>query len=107
MMYGMLRNTFFPIALLVLSHCVAAHAYADVQDALKPTPQVVTQDTAVTSLAGTTFTLPAGWSMTTEVSFNTLQPPEPDTRLVLLEEQAPDAATAVANAWKAYRPNWS
>ena len=73
----------------------------------KPTPQVVTQDTVVTSLAGPTFTLPAGWSMTTEVSSNTLQPPEPDTCLVLLEERAPDAATAVANAWKSYRPNWN
>ena len=45
--------------------------------------------------------------MTTEVSSNTLQPPEPDTHLVLLEERAPDAATAVANAWKSYRPNWN
>jgi CubicO group peptidase (beta-lactamase class C family) len=103
----MLRNAFFPIALLFFSHCVAAPPNAEVQDGPKPTPQVVTQDTVVTSLAGATFTLPAGWSMTTEVSSNTLQPPEPDTRLVLLEERAPDAATAVANAWKSYRPNWN
>jgi Beta-lactamase len=101
---GMLRNTFFPVALLCLSHCVGAHANA--QNAPKRAPQVVTQDTVVTSLAGATFTLPAGWSMTTEVSSNTLQPPDPDTHLVLLEQRAPDAATAVANAWKSYRPNW-
>ena len=94
----MLRNAFFPIALLFFSHCVAAPPNAEVQDGPRPTPKVVTQDTVVTSLAGATFTLPAGWFMTTEVSSNTLQPPEPDTRLVLLEERAPDAATAVANA---------
>jgi CubicO group peptidase (beta-lactamase class C family) len=103
----MLRSAFFPIALLFLSRCVAAHANADPQNAPKPTPQIVTQDTAVTSLAGATFTLPAGWSMTSEVSSNTLQPPEPDTHLILLEERAPDAATAVANAWRSYRPNWN
>jgi CubicO group peptidase (beta-lactamase class C family) len=103
----MLRSAFFPITLVFLSRCVAAHTNADPQNATKPTPQVVTQDMAVTSLAGATFTLPAGWSMTSEVSSNRLQPPEADTHLLLLEERAPDAATAVANAWKSYRPNWS
>jgi CubicO group peptidase (beta-lactamase class C family) len=103
----MLRNAFFPIALLFFSHCVAAPPNAEAQDGPKPTPQAVTQDTVVTSFAGATFTLPAGWSMTTEASSNTLQPPEPDTHLVLRQEQAPDAATAVANAWKSYRPGWN
>src|SRR3954451_2769841 len=103
----MLRSAFFPITLLFLSRCVAAHTNADPQNATKPTPHVVTQDMAVTSLAGATFTLPAGWSMTSEVSSKRLQPPEADTHLLLLEERAPDAATAVANAWKSYRPNWS
>jgi CubicO group peptidase (beta-lactamase class C family) len=54
---------------------------------------------------GTTFTAPAGWTITTRGSVVVLDPPEPDSHLALVDVQAKDADAAVAAAWAAYRPD--
>jgi CubicO group peptidase (beta-lactamase class C family) len=57
--------------------------------------------------AGTTFTLPAGWTETRRGDALVLSPPEPDFTLTLLDLAAPDAGAAVAAAWKAQRPDFA
>jgi hypothetical protein len=49
--------------------------------------------------------VPSGWSLANGTSSVTLQPPEPDTHIVILDVQAADAAAAVASAWKSYKPS--
>lgn len=71
----------------------------------KASPQLLTADTQRTTPAGATFMAPAGWSIVSEASSVTLQPPEPDTHIVLMDEHAADSDTAVADAWKLYRPD--
>jgi len=71
----------------------------------KPTPQLVTADSPQTTPGGATFIVPAGWSVATDASSATLQPPEPDTHIAIFDVHAPDAAAAVAGAWTTYRPD--
>jgi hypothetical protein len=70
----------------------------------KPAPQTVTQDSPRATPGGDTFTGPAGWSIETSASSATLQTPEPDTHIAILDIHAADAA-AVTSAWATYRPD--
>ena len=63
-------------------------------------------DTNQTTPAGATFTAPTGWTVSSSESAITLQPPEPDTHIVITDLSAPDADTAVAQAWKRYKPDF-
>src|SRR6266567_4258720 len=56
--------------------------------------------------AGATFTVPAAWSMRGEANLIVLTPPEPDSHLAIVDVKAADAASAVAAAWSAYRPDF-
>jgi CubicO group peptidase (beta-lactamase class C family) len=69
----------------------------------KPAPQVVTADSPHATPAGATFIVPAGWSIASDASSATLQPPEPDTHIAMFDVHASDAPAAVASAWAAYR----
>jgi CubicO group peptidase (beta-lactamase class C family) len=70
-----------------------------------PSQGRVAADTPRATPAGATFTEPAGWSMTTRGPVVILDPPEPDSHLVLVDVPgAKDADAAVALAWAAYRP---
>jgi CubicO group peptidase (beta-lactamase class C family) len=62
-------------------------------------------DTPMTTTNGATFTAPVGWSVTAGTNRVQLAPPEADSRLVLVDVQAPDAAAAVAAGWASYRPD--
>jgi CubicO group peptidase (beta-lactamase class C family) len=54
--------------------------------------------------ARATFTVPEGWSQRVSGSLIELAPPEADLRLVIVDiGSAPDARSAVAAAWGAYR----
>ena len=55
---------------------------------------------------GTTFTVPAGWTMTTKGSMVVLDPPEPDSHLAIVDVKAKDADAAVAAGWAAYKPDF-
>jgi CubicO group peptidase (beta-lactamase class C family) len=64
-----------------------------------------TADTPRATPAGATFAVPAGWSMTARGPVVILDPPEPDSHLVLIDVSgAKDADAALAVAWAAYRP---
>jgi CubicO group peptidase (beta-lactamase class C family) len=69
-------------------------------------PQRLAADTAQATSAAT-FTVPAGWSVTSGRNMVVLDPPEADTHIVIVDSQGPDAASAVAAAWTAYRPGFT
>jgi len=60
-----------------------------------------------TTAAGVTFATPAGWPVSGDRSAISVTAPEGDTRLIVLDEKAPDAATAVAQAWATYKPSFT
>lgn len=67
----------------------------------------VEKDTPRSTPAGTTFTVPSGWTMTTKGSTVVLDPPEPDTHVAIVDVKAKDADAAVAAGWAAYKPGFS
>ena len=98
-------QTEFLLVLLLLAPSLRAGSETQTQFGPKSTPQVVSTDTLRTTPAGAAFTLPAGWSIAGDSSSIALQPPEPDTRIAIVDVHASDAAAAVAKAWAIYRPN--
>ena len=70
--------------------------------------ETVQKDTPRATPAGTTFTVPAGWAMTTTGEMVLLNPPEPDSRVAIVDvKSAKDAAAAVTTAWAAYKPGFT
>jgi len=69
--------------------------------------QTLTADTPRTTPGGVPFTVPAGWSVGGDSSSVSILAPEADTHVVIFDEQAPDAASAVAQAWAKYRPGFN
>jgi hypothetical protein len=66
-------------------------------------PQNVPQKTA----AGVAFTTPGGWTVASDSGMITATAPEGDTHVVVLDEKASDAATAVSQAWATYKPGFA
>lgn len=62
-------------------------------------------DTPMTTTGGATFKAPLGWTVTSSSNKVLLAPPEDDSRLVLVDVLAPDAAAAIAAGWASYRPD--
>ncbi len=56
--------------------------------------------------AGTTFTVPDGWKMTTQGQVVVLTAPEPDLKFAVLDIEAKDAAAAVRAGWSAFDPDF-
>ena len=67
--------------------------------------QRLATDTPMTTSAGATFTAPAGWSVDRKGNVLVLTPPEGDSRMALIDVEAPDADAAAKAAWAAYRPD--
>lgn len=61
------------------------------------------KDTPQVTAAGVTFTAPGEWSVAGNPSAISLLAPEGDTRVVVLDEKAADAAAAIAQAWATYK----
>jgi CubicO group peptidase (beta-lactamase class C family) len=101
----MIRSAHFVHVLLLLALRMPAHAGMQGQAGLKPTTQVVSADSPHTTPAGATFIVPAGWSIASDASSATLQPPEADTHIAIFDVRASDAAGAVVSAWATYRPD--
>ena len=89
----MLRRTLPVLALLLALAPVFAAEKVD-KDTPRATPD------------GATFTVPAGWSVTTQGQMVLLDPPETDSHVVLVDVKAKDADAAVAAAWAAYKPDF-
>ena len=68
--------------------------------------QHVEAGTPASTPAGTTFTVPTGWTMTTKGLVVVLSPPEPDLKFALIDIEARDAAAAVAAGWAAFDPGF-
>jgi CubicO group peptidase (beta-lactamase class C family) len=67
------------------------------------TPERVAVDTPRVTPGGATFTVPAGFSIATRANVVIVDPPEPDTHVVIVDSQATEAREAVAGAWVAYK----
>jgi hypothetical protein len=102
----MIRSAHFLFVLLLLGAGMPFHWAVQGQIGPKPNSQVVTADTPHVTPGGATFMVPAGWSIASDVSSATLQPPESDTHIAILDIHAPDATAAVASAWSLYRPDF-
>jgi CubicO group peptidase (beta-lactamase class C family) len=100
----MFRSALFLFVLLFIALRLPVHAGIQAQPGPKSAPQVVTADSPHTTPGGAIFIVPAGWFIASNASSATLQPPEPDTHIVIFDVHAPDAAGAVASAWAAYHP---
>ena len=83
---------------LLIGICAPNHLLPEDSGA-KNIPQV--------TVAGVTFAAPAGWSVSSDRAAIFVLAPEGDTHVVVLDEKAPDAATAVAQAWAVYKPGFS
>ena len=70
----------------------------------RPRPKPAAADSPHTTAGGATFVVPAGWSIAVQGAASVITPPEPDTRIAILDVQAPDAAAAVASGWAAFQP---
>jgi len=90
----------FALALLLASSALA-------QPAASPAGQAIDKDSPRATPAGTTFTAPAGWTMTTKGEMVVLDPPEPDSHVAIVDLKAKDAGAAVAAAWAAYKPGFA
>ncbi|MHB8796900.1 MAG: serine hydrolase domain-containing protein [Thermoanaerobaculia bacterium] len=69
-------------------------------------PETLAKDSPRATPAGTTFTAPAGWTLTTKGPMVVLAPPEPDSHVAIVDVKAKDADAAVAAAWAAYKPDF-
>ena len=65
------------------------------------------KDIPQATAAGVTFATPAGWSVSSDSSGVSVLAPEGDTHVVVFDEKAPDAATAVRQAWASYKPGFT
>ncbi len=89
------------LALLFLLACGVAHSADAPAERLKA-------DTPKTTALGNTFIAPAGWSVATRGPATTVEAPEGDSRVVIVDVKADSADAAVAAAWAAYqKPKWS
>jgi CubicO group peptidase (beta-lactamase class C family) len=70
----------------------------------KSAPEHLAADTTRVTPGGATFTVAAGWSIATTKDMLTLEPPEADVHIAIIDSQAPDAAAAVAQGWAVYKP---
>ena len=63
------------------------------------------RDTPRTTTAGNRFIAPAGWSIAVRGPATILEPPEGNSAIALIDLQTPSAESAVAAAWKHYKPD--
>lgn len=62
------------------------------------------RNTPRATVMGNTFIAPAGWSVAVRGPATILAPPEGNSAIALVDVHAPTADSAVAAAWKAYKP---
>ena len=83
--------------------CAAATAQTEAPPA---SATVLTADKPTKTRSGATFIAPKEWSLRTTARFVSVRAPEGDMTLAIVDvSTAADAAGAVAQAWKLYRPD--
>jgi CubicO group peptidase (beta-lactamase class C family) len=96
----------FPLACLV-GNCTTqtpAAAPAPVAQTAGSATAPLSRDTRETTTEGNTFMAPAGWSIAVRGPATILEPPEGNSAIALIDVHAPSGDTAVAAAWRAYKP---
>lgn len=94
----------------MLRRCVVAMTFAvfcaplwaGQAPAQAPASSVLTVNTPETTKGGTQFLAPAGWTIHVRPTLVMLEPPEPGSRIALVDVKAKDADAAVAASWTAY-----
>lgn len=95
------------IPLLLASNAFAMSATpANLPASGSDQPKTMATDTPSATRGGTTFTVPAGWTMAARGSFIVLSAPEGDFQIAVTDIQALDADTAVASAWQEFEPGF-
>src|SRR5262245_61630561 len=92
----------FALATFITVPSLAGIAAAATTPAAAPSDKDTPQATA----HGSTFTLPAGWTLTTKGELTILGPPETDSHVAFLDVKATDPDAAVAAGWAAYQPGF-
>ncbi|MDB4965631.1 MAG: hypothetical protein JWN44_1320 [Myxococcales bacterium] len=70
-------------------------------------PETVASDTPRATAAGTTFTVPANWTLRSDGARRVLEGPEKDIKVAIVDvPTAADAAAAVKQAWPALDPSF-
>ena len=90
-------------AVLIATSAFLLAASPQVSDT-KSAPERLASDTPRVTQGGATFTVPGGWSIVTGKNLVILEPPEPDTHIVIVDSPTADATAAVTAAWAAYKP---
>jgi len=65
----------------------------------------LTRDTPKSTTEGNAFIAPADWTVSSQGPATILQPPESGSAIALVDVRAPGADSAVAAAWRAYKPD--
>jgi len=81
-----------------------APAGSNAQTSRPATAERIGSDTPRTTVAGNTFVAPAGWSIAVRGNATVLEAPEGGSFIVLVDIEAKDADSAIADAWSAYKP---
>ena len=68
-------------------------------------PEHLTADTPKQTVEGASFIAPAEWSVSVRGPATIVEAPEGDSRVALIDVHAPDADSAMALAWAAYKPD--
>ena len=68
-------------------------------------PEHLTADTPKQTVEGASFIAPAEWSVSVRGPATIIEAPEGDSRVALIDVHAPDADSAMALAWAAYKPD--
>ena len=93
-------------ALIALACTLLIGRLAFGQPAPPASSEKVTENSSRATPAGATFTVPAGWTLTTSASMVVLDPPEPDSHVAIVDVKAKNADDAVAAAWTAYKSDF-
>ncbi|HLJ27266.1 MAG TPA: serine hydrolase domain-containing protein [Candidatus Angelobacter sp.] len=96
---------FVTLAALAWGAAARSTSQPSAQGDAKSGQERLAADTPRVTPGGATFTVPAGWSITTGKDMVILEPPEPDAHIVIVDSQAADAKAAVAAAWATYKPD--
>jgi CubicO group peptidase (beta-lactamase class C family) len=91
------------IAAAMLQLAATAAAQNPPTDAA-PQPERMARDTPRTTTEGNKFIAPDGWTVAVRGSATVLEPPEGNSAIALVDVRAPSADSAVALAWRAYKP---
>src|SRR5499427_4299149 len=98
------------VSLFALLLLISSLTFAQTQQpstaaaAVPPAPERIAADTPKTTTNGNTFIAPKDWLLSVKGTATILEAPETGSWIALVDVDAKDADQAVAEAWKAYRP---